>query len=173
MFPSSTVFTKSVLKTKKQSKIKLLFLVLGRIIKNNPFLFFFCSLLAVITAVINFNIGANAKNLLLHKEKVLSEQVVQEIEKEGKEKKDIEKKRIREILKEKTDESNEKQKELKKKIEEKIKGNGSLTKKQAKEIVEKASLDKRKISDQSQNDFEFEFNFFGLRLFKTEELSIW
>src|SRR6185436_633264 len=102
MSSSSTVFTKSVLKTKKQSKIKLLFLVLGRIIKNNPFLFFFCSLLAVITAVINFNIGAKEKNLLLQKKKVLSKKVVQKKEKEGKKKKDIEKKRIREILKEKT-----------------------------------------------------------------------
>src|SRR3954453_11821175 len=72
---SSTAFTKSVLKVKKQSKIKLLFLFLGRIIKNNPLLFFFCSLLAVIVAVINFNISSNVKNLILHKEKTLSEQV--------------------------------------------------------------------------------------------------
>src|SRR6185312_3136278 len=101
MSPSSTVFTESVLKTKKQSKIKLLFLVLGRIIKNNPFLFLFCSILAIITAIINFNIGANAKNLLQQKEKTISKKVNKEIKKEGKEKKDIEKKRIREILKEK------------------------------------------------------------------------
>ena len=159
MSPSSTVFTKSVLKTKKQSKIKLLFLVLGRIIKNNPFLFFFCSLLAIITALINFNIGVNIKNLLLHKEKVLSEQVVQEIEKEGKEKKDIEKKRIREILKNKVDESNKRQKEVKENIEAKIVGEGSLTKKDAKKIIEDASIDGRKVFDEP--DFEFEFAFFG------------
>src|SRR5207302_3371141 len=94
---SSSVFTKSVLKTKKPSKVKLLFLVLGRIIKNNPLLFFFCSLLAVITAVINFNISVNVKNLMLRKEKTLSEQVIKEIEKEGREeKKVIQKKKIRE-----------------------------------------------------------------------------
>src|SRR5215216_3689612 len=114
MSSSSTVFTKPVLKTKKQSKIKLLFLVLGRVIKNNPLLFFFCSLLAVITAVINFNIGVNVKNLVLHKEKTLSEQVIKEIEEEGgKEKKDldIQKERIREILKINTDATNQRQKE--------------------------------------------------------------
>jgi len=154
---SSTVFTKSVLKTKKQSKLKLLLLVLGRIIKNNPLLFFFCSLLAVIVAVINFNIGANAKNLLLHKEKVLSEQVVQEIEKEEGEK--IERKRIIGILKDKADETNQKQKKVKEKIEKKIKGEGSLTKKEAKKIIEDASIDGRRVYDNP--DFEFEFTFFG------------
>jgi hypothetical protein len=161
---SSTVFTKSVLKTKKPSKVKLLLLVLGRIIKNNALLFFFCSLLAVVTAVINFNISLNAKNLLLHKEKTLSEQVIKEIEKEGEgETKDIQKKRIREILAEKADKNNKKQKEVKEKIEKEIKGNGSLTKEKAKEIIEKARVGGRKINDPSQNDFEFEFNFFGLR----------
>src|SRR5437868_1762070 len=103
----STVFTKSVLQTKKPSKVKLLFLVLGRIIKNNPLLFFFCSLLAVITAVVNFNIGVNLKNVLLSKEKTLSEQVIKEVEKEGGDKEEeIEKKRIREILEKQATENN-------------------------------------------------------------------
>ena len=154
---SSTVFTKSVLKTKKQSKVKLLFLVLGRIVKNNPFLFFFCALLAIITAIINFNIGANLKNLVLHKEKTLSEQVVKEVEREKEE--TIEKKRIREILKDKADETNQRQKEVKENIEKVIKGNGSLTKKEAKKIIEDSSIEGRKVYD--QKDFEFEFNFFG------------
>ena len=61
---SSTIFTKPVLKTKKQSRVKLIFLVLRKIIKNNPKLFFFCSLLAVITAVVNYNIGANLRNFV-------------------------------------------------------------------------------------------------------------
>jgi len=156
---SSTVFTKSVLKTKKQSKLKLLLLVLGRIIKNNPLLFFFCSLLAVIVAVINFNIGTNLKNVMLGKEKTLSEQVVKEVEKEKGEK--IERKRIRKILNDKADETEKKQREVKEKIEEKIKGEGSLTKKEAKKIIEDASVSGRKVID--QKDFEFEFNFFGAR----------
>ena len=159
---SSTVFNKSVLKTKKKSKIKLLFLVLGRIIKNNPLLFFFCSFLAVITAVINFNIGVNVKNFLLSKEKTLSEQVIKEIENEGGEKKEeIEKKKIREILERITEEKNKKQKEVKEKITEKIKGDGSLSKKEVKKIIEEASISERKVYN--QEDFEFEFNFFGLR----------
>jgi len=61
MSNSSTVFTKSVLKTKKKSKIKLLFRVLRRVIKNNPKMFLFCGLLAIITAIINYNIGLNLR----------------------------------------------------------------------------------------------------------------
>ncbi|CAI2171404.1 2436_t:CDS:1 [Funneliformis geosporum] len=163
MSSSSTVFTKPVLKTKKPSKIKLLFLVLGRVIKNNPLLFLFCSLLAVITAVINFNIGVNVKNLVLHKEKTLSEQVIKEIEREGGEEKkglDIQKERIREILKINTDATNQRQKEVKENIENEIKGNGSLKKEEIKEIIEKASVGGRRIDQLT--DFEFEFNFFGL-----------
>src|SRR6185369_275465 len=156
MSSSSTVFTKSVLKTKKQSKIKLLFLVLGRIIKNNPFLFFFCSLLAVITAVINFNISFNAKSLFLHKEKTLSEQVIKKIDDEGGEKEEeIEKNKVREILEKETDEKNEKQKKIKKDITEKEAGKGSLKKKEVKKMIEKASIEGRRVYD--QNDFEFEF----------------
>ena len=158
---SSTAFTKSVLKVKKQSKIKLLFLFLGRIIKNNPLLFFFCSLLAVIVAVINFNISANVKNLILHKEKTLSEQVIREVEKEGGEKEEIEKKRVRAILEKNADEANQRQKEVKEIIEKKIPGSGSLKKKKVKEIIEESSIGSRKVYN--QNDFDFEFNFFGLR----------
>ncbi|CAH1756757.1 3958_t:CDS:2 [Entrophospora sp. SA101] len=112
--PSSTVFTKSVLKTKKTSK-----------------------------------------------------QVVKEVEKEGgREKKEIEKKRIREILVNQADENNKKQKKVKENIEEKIKGSGSLTKKDVKKIIEKASLSGRRIDQ--HNEFEFEFNFFGLRWLKSD-----
>lgn len=158
---SSTVFTKSVLKTKKESKIKLLLLFLGRVIKNNPLLFFFCSLLAVIVAVINFNITSNIKNLLLHKEKTLSEKVIEEVKKEGEGKKEIEKEKVRKILEKIADETNQRQREVKENIEEKIKGDGSLEKKEIKEIIDKASVGIRKIYN--QDDFEFEFNFFGWR----------
>ena len=61
---SSTVFTKSVLKTKKQSKTKLFFRVLKRVILNNQKLFFFCVVLSVFTAIINYNISANLREFL-------------------------------------------------------------------------------------------------------------
>jgi flagellar hook-basal body complex protein FliE len=137
----STVFNESVLRTKKKNKIKLLFLALGRIIKNNPILFFFCSLLAIITALVNFNIGLNFRNFLTIKEKTLSEQVIKEIEKEGGEKEtEIEKKRIREILEKKVDESDKKQKKVKEKITEQAEGEGSLKKKEIKELIENARV---------------------------------
>jgi hypothetical protein len=99
---SSTVFTKSVLQTKKKNKIKTLFLVLGRIIKNNPLLFFFCALLAVITALINFNITVNFKNAFIVKDRNIASQIIKEIKKEeGKKTEEIEKERVREILTEK------------------------------------------------------------------------
>ncbi|MCE8163629.1 MAG: ATP-binding cassette domain-containing protein [Candidatus Moeniiplasma glomeromycotorum] len=170
--PHTTVFTKSVLKTKKKNKIKLLFLALGKVIKNNPFLFFFCSLLAVITALINFNIGINVKNFLLTREKTLTTATIKEIENEGgKEKKEIDRKKIREILKREANENEERQKKLKAEIEKKIKGEGSLKKKEAKKIIEEASLEGRTVFNQS--DFEFEFNFFGWRLFRHDDLGIW
>ena len=62
--PKATVFTKKVLQTNKKSRLKILFRVLERIIKNNPKLFFFCVLLAITTAVINFNIFVNFRNAI-------------------------------------------------------------------------------------------------------------
>jgi ABC-type multidrug transport system fused ATPase/permease subunit len=168
----STVFNESVLRTKKKNKIKLLFLALGRIIKNNPILFFFCSLLAIITALVNFNIGLNFRNFLTIKEKTLSEQVIKEIEKEGGEKEtEIEKKRIREILEKKVDESDKKQKKVKEKITEQAEGEGSLKKKEIKELIENARVGWRTVF--TDDNFEFEFNFFGHYLFKRDDLSIW
>ncbi|CAG8455433.1 12951_t:CDS:2 [Ambispora gerdemannii] len=112
------------------------------------------------TAVINFNIAVNGKNLLLSKEKTLSEQVIKEVEKEGsKKKEEIEKKKIREILVKKVDEKDKKQKEVKENIEKAIKGGGSLKKKEAKKIIEDASIVGREDVREKQ-DFEFEFNFF-------------
>src|SRR3954471_21715540 len=57
----TTVFTKSVRQTKKKNKAKLLFRVLRRIIRNNPKLFIFCALLAIITAIINYNVMVNLR----------------------------------------------------------------------------------------------------------------
>jgi hypothetical protein len=61
----STVFTKSVLKTKKKNKAKLLFRVLRRIIRNNPKLFIFCACLAAIVAIVNYNIGLNLREAFI------------------------------------------------------------------------------------------------------------
>ena len=171
--PQTTIFSKSVLKTKKQSKIKLLFRILGRIIKNNTKLFFACSLLAVITAVINFNIGVNTRNAIFSKEKNLTEETVKEIEREGGDKKEIEIAKIKEIISKSDDKKNAEQKKVKANITkaiEEIKDKKSLSKKEAKEIIKEAGIGERKVWD--EEDFEFEFNFFGLRLFKSETLSI-
>lgn len=165
----STVFNKSLLQTKKESKIKLLFLALGRIIKNNPILFFFCSLLAIITALVNFNIGINFRNLITNatKEKTLSEQVIEEVENEKSN--DIKKERIRDIIKNNLKEKNKQQREIKEKIEEKIEGKESLTKKEIKDELEKIRIGEKNVFN---DKFEFEFNFFGYNLFKENKLSI-
>ncbi|WNE40306.1 MAG: Vitamin B12 import ATP-binding protein BtuD [Mycoplasmataceae bacterium] len=166
----STVFNKSLLQTKKESKIKLLFLALGRIIINNPALFFFCSLLAIITALVNFNIGINFRNLITNatKEKTLSEQVIEEIENEKGD--DIKKEKVKDIIKNNLKEKDKQQREIKEKIEEKIKGKESLTKKEIKDELEEIRIGERNVF---KDKFEFEFNFFGYHLFKENKLSIW
>ncbi|CAJ0748899.1 23167_t:CDS:1, partial [Entrophospora sp. SA101] len=117
--PTATVFTKPVLQTKKKNKLKVLALVFRRVVKNNRKLFLACSLLAVITALINFNIGVNLRHALVSKEKTLTEQTIKEIEKEGGEKtQEIEKKRIREILNKNAEQNDKQQREVKEKISE-------------------------------------------------------
>src|SRR2546429_5004985 len=102
---NSTVFTKSVLQTKKKSKSKLFFLILRRIIKNNPKLFFFCSLLAVLTAIINFNIGVGFKDAFITEERTLSQRTINEIEKNYKKNEDkIQTTEIKKILNEQLNE---------------------------------------------------------------------
>ncbi|WNE40565.1 MAG: Vitamin B12 import ATP-binding protein BtuD [Mycoplasmataceae bacterium] len=166
----STVFNKSVLETKKENKIKLLFLALGRIIRNNPLLFFFCSLLAIITALVNFNIGLNFRNLITSaiKEKTLSEQIVEKIEKEEGDK--ITEGKIREIIETNFNEKDKQQKEVKEKIEEKIKDKQTLTKKEIKKEIEKIRVGERTVFN---DKFQFEFNFFGYYLFKSDKLDIY
>jgi hypothetical protein len=144
-----TVFSKSVLKTKKNNKIKLLFCILGRIIKNNTKLFFFCSLLAVITAVINFNIGVNMRNALFSKEKTLNAETIKEIKEEGgKEQKYIEITKIKAILDNSNKKKNKEQEITKSKITnaiEEIKDKKTLTKKEAEEIIKEAGISERKV----------------------------
>lgn len=58
----ATVFTPSVIQQKKINKFKLLWLVFRNIVKNNLNLFLFNIFLAIVTAVINFNVRLNLKN---------------------------------------------------------------------------------------------------------------
>ncbi len=165
---STTVFAKTVLQTKKKSKIKILFLVLGRIIKNNPLLFFFCALLAVITAIINFNIGVNFKNAFVAKDRNIATQIIKEIKQEGdKKEKEVKKERIKEIIEKKfsdnfSDEKQKKLKEVKAKIVKEISNEGKgnkIEKEKAKEIIEKNSTDS--LTVRGKKDFKFKFIFFG------------
>src|SRR5437763_10829856 len=109
---SQTVFTKPVLKTKKKSKFKILFLVLGRIIKNNRKLFLLCSLLAVIVAIINFNIEVNFKDAFINEERTLTKKVIAELEKKE-ENEEISAKDIKGILDKEYNQSSEQQKIVK------------------------------------------------------------
>jgi len=79
---SSTVFTKSVLKTKKESKLKLLFRFTRNVISNNPWLFLAGSLLAVIAAINNFNIRVCFKDAFFVDEKTLNTQTIEIINKD-------------------------------------------------------------------------------------------
>jgi len=65
----STVFTSSVIQ-KKKNKFKLLWLVFRNIVKNNLNLFFFNVFLAIITAVINFNVFLNLKEAFAERPRV-------------------------------------------------------------------------------------------------------
>ncbi|KLL02580.1 MAG: ABC transporter ATP-binding protein [Mycoplasmataceae bacterium RC_NB112A] len=183
MASPSTVFSKSVLKTKKKNKVKILFLVLGRVIKNNPKLFFLCVLLGIFVAIINYNIGVVFKNAFMVQEKELTVAVNEKIDEEKGENNQpveyISKQRIREITKEeyqKVIQRNQKSRadieEVKSNIEkaEKFAGTDLIPKKEAKEIIEKKGTIGRKVWDK---DYEFEFRFFKWKLFKNKELGLW
>ncbi|MCE8167080.1 MAG: ABC transporter ATP-binding protein [Candidatus Moeniiplasma glomeromycotorum] len=156
---------------------------MGKIIKNNPKLFFLCSLLAVFVAIINFNIGVVFKNAFIVQEKELTAAVNEEIDKEGGEKakevKDISKQRIKEITEsecrrviKQNQEKKEKIEEIKNKIKqsEKLDGAGSIPKKEAKKLIERQGTTGRKVWDK---EYEFEFRFFKWRLFRNENLGLW
>lgn len=176
MSPPSTVFSQSVLKTKKKSRLKILFLVLGRIIKNNPKLFFLCSLLAIIVALINYNIGVNFKDAFIVHEKTLTEAVIEKIEDEKPKSKEIDKSRIIPLteaayqkIAQENHEDLKKIEEVRDKIksDEKLTGSGTITKKAAKQLIEKKGASPRTVWDK---DYKFEFNFFGWKWFKRKDL---
>lgn len=58
----TAVFTPSIIQQKKKDRFKLLWLVFCNIVKNNLNLFLFNVFLAIITAIINFNVRLNLKN---------------------------------------------------------------------------------------------------------------
>ena len=162
---STSVFSKSILKTKKKNKLKLLFLFTQRIIKNNPKLFFVCSLLAVITAIINFNIGVSFKNAFFVDEKTLSNEIIEDIKKEVNDKEKIETERIKEIAENKATTNAELQTEVKKKILaelEKKKNNNQkfLKREEAINLIKEASKDTQTTIFRTEN-FKFKFNLFG------------
>jgi ABC-type multidrug transport system fused ATPase/permease subunit len=56
-----TNFTDLFIKVKKKNRAKLLFTFLRQVVVNNSRLFFFCTLLAVFTSIVNYNIGLNLR----------------------------------------------------------------------------------------------------------------
>jgi len=159
---SSTVFSKSVLKTKKESKLKLLLRFTTNIIKKNPRLFFVCALLAIVTAIINFNIGVCFKDAFFVNEKTLSTQTIEVINKDTGDTIDID--RIERIIEEKVNENEASQKKVKDKILKELKGKTSRTsfkKEEAIKLVEEASKDIFTTNILRTDDFKFKFNLFG------------
>ena len=163
---STSVFSKSILKTKKKNKLKLLFLFTKRIIQNNRKLFFFCSLLAVITAIINFNIGVSFKNAFFVDEKTLSNEIIEDIKKEKtNDKGEIEIKKIEDIAKNKATTNAKLQTKVKEEIlaELKKKGNNNqnfLKREEAIKLIKEASKDNLTTIFRMDN-FKFKFNLFG------------
>lgn len=162
---SSTVFSKSVLKTKKESKIKLLLCFTTNIIKKNLGLFFVCSLLAIVTAIINFNIGICFKNAFFVDEKTLSTETIKAINKINKDKEEtIDLAEIKRIVIKKADESEDSQKKVKENILAELAKKTSLTsfkKAEAIELIEEASKDVFTTNILRKDDFKFKFNLFG------------
>ena len=159
---SSTVFSKSVLKTKKESKLKLLLRFTINIIRKNRGLFFVCALLAVITAIINFNIGVCFKNTFFVDEKTLSTQTIEAIKEDKGNTIDID--RVKRIIKKKANKNEASQKEFKKKFLKELKKKTSQTsfkKEEAIELIEEASKDTFTTNILRKYDFKFKFNLFG------------
>ncbi|RHZ37130.1 ATP-binding cassette domain-containing protein [endosymbiont GvMRE of Glomus versiforme] len=68
--PQAAIFTPTVIQQKKKSKFKLLWLVFLNIVKNNLSLFLFNVFLAIITAIINFNIRLNLKEAFAERSEI-------------------------------------------------------------------------------------------------------
>lgn len=66
-----TIFSDSLLKTSEENKVIMLLKALKEIIKNKTKLFISCSLLAIITAIINFNISINVRNNFTSTKKII------------------------------------------------------------------------------------------------------
>jgi len=66
---NQTVFTESILRINKKERVKLMFSFFKKIVKTHPRLFVRASLLAIIVAIANFNIGSITKNALTSAEK--------------------------------------------------------------------------------------------------------
>src|SRR4051812_6204667 len=62
---AQTNFTDLFIKVKKKNRAKLLFAFLRQIVVNNYRLFFFCTLLALFTSIVNYNIGLNIRDNIL------------------------------------------------------------------------------------------------------------
>jgi hypothetical protein len=168
---SETIFTKSVLETKKKSRFKILFLVLGRIIKNNPKLFLLCSGLAVIVAIVNFNIGVNFKDAFITEERTLTKKVISILERK-KEGEEIEAEEIKEILDKKYKKTSEQQTKVKNSIENELINKGSLKKKEAIDLVKEAGKDPKNKTIFAKKDFKFEINLFGWKLMERTDLHL-
>ena len=162
---SSTVFSKSFLKTKKENKFQLLFRFARKIISNNLRLFLACSLLAVITAIINFNIGIAFKDAFFTDEKTLSTETIENIKKKVKnDEETIEIEEIKKIIDEQFKKNDKSTREVKdeiiKKLDEKT-NQKSLKKKEAIELVEEVSKGIFTTNIFRADGFKFKFNLFG------------
>nr|CAG8454511.1 11756_t:CDS:2 [Entrophospora candida] len=130
---SETVFTKSVLKTKKKT---------------------------VITAVINFNIGINFKDAFITEERTLTNKVIAELERRNKGE-EIKAEEIKEILEKKYNSVSEQQTKVKNGIESELANKRSLKKEAAIDLVKEAGKDTKNRTIFTKKDFKFEFNLFA------------
>jgi hypothetical protein len=168
---AETVFTKPVLRTKKKSKFKILFLVLGRIIKNNPKLFLLCSSLAVMVAIINFNIGVNFKDAFIEEERTLTKKVIATLERKEKDE-EIKVEEIKKILEEECSRVSEQQTKVKNSIENKLTNQENLKKAEAIKLVEEAGKDPQNRTIFAKKDFKFKFNLLGWKITERTDLRL-
>ena len=127
---------------------------MGRVIKNNPKLFFASALLAVFVAIINFNIGVSFKDAFIEHEQTLTNAVIEKMEDEEPSAKEITKSQIISLTEAEYQKIiREKRKDLEKieRVRDNIKsareltGNGTIVKKEAKQIIEKKGESSRTV----------------------------
>jgi len=117
--------------------------------------------------MVNFSIGINGRNLIFNKGKTFAETTIEEINKEVETQIPIAK--IEEILTKKV--NKEEKEKIINAIQKKGENKNSLSKKEAEEIIEEAIKNGDKIWN--KKNYKFAFNFFGLKLFKKDDLDIW